>query len=146
MSTEAKNIRLTHERDAAWLIALYLAVHGGDPAPKEGTVVAHDQQLGAALAAIAALSEALDEKARDAVHHALAPTQKQFPLKSVDAEVAGARLEAMGIHFTDYAGAQAHGTKVTEDFQQFQRQPYCFRFPGGTFCVVFPPIIFQTHE
>lgn len=138
MSTEVKNIRLTHERDAAWLIALYLAVHGGDPAPKEGTVVAHDQQLGAALGAIAALSEALDEKARDAVHQALAPTQKQFPLKSVDAEVAGARLEAMGIHFTDYAGVQAHGAKVTEDFQEFQRRPYCFRFRGQIFCVEFP--------
>jgi len=58
---------------------LYLAIHGGDPAPKEGTVVAHDQQQGAALGAIAALSEVLDEKARDAVHHALAPIQKQFP-------------------------------------------------------------------
>ncbi|HEY2294501.1 MAG TPA: hypothetical protein VGM86_27700 [Thermoanaerobaculia bacterium] len=134
MSTEVKNIRLTHERDAAWLIALYLAVHGGDPAPKEGTVVAHDQQLGAALAAIAALSEALDEKARDAVRHALAPIQKQFPLKSVDAEVAGARLEEMGIHFTDYAAEPAHGAKVTEELQQLRR-PYCIRIRGEIVCV-----------
>ncbi len=137
MSTEVKNIRLTHERDAAWLIALYLAVHGGDPAPKEGTVVAHDQQLGAALAAIAALSEALDEKARDAVRHALAPIQKQFPLKSVDAEVAGARLEEMGIHFTDYAAGPAPGAKVTEEL--FQQRPYCIRFRGQVVVCVTGP-------
>jgi hypothetical protein len=136
MITEAKGIRLTHERDAAWLVALYLAIHGGDPAPKEGTVVAHDQQQGAALGAIAALSEALDEKTRDAVRHALAPIQKQFPLKSVDAEVAGERLESMGIHFTDYAGEPAHGAKVTEEF--FQQRPYCIRFRGQIFCVEFP--------
>jgi hypothetical protein len=137
MSTEVKNIRLTHERDAAWLIALYLAVHGGDPAPKEGTVVVHDQQLGAALAAIAALSEALDEKARDAVRHAIAPIQAQFPLKSLDAEVAGTRLEAMGIQFTDYAAEPAHGAKVTEELQLLRR-PYCIRFRGQIVCVEFP--------
>jgi len=138
MNTEVKDIRLAHERDAAWLIALYLAVHGGDPAPKEGTVVAHDQQLGAALAAIAALSEALDEKARDAVRHALAPIQKQFPLKSVDAEVAEVRLEEMGIHFTDYAAEPAHGAKVTEELQQFRR-PYCIRYRGQVIVCVTGP-------
>lgn len=137
MITEAKEIRLTHERDAAWLVALYLAIHGGDPAPKEGTVVAHDQQQGAALGAIAALSEALDEKTRDAVRHAIAPIQKQFPLKSVDAEAAEERLEAMGIHFTDYAAEPAHGAKVTEELQLLRR-PYCIRFRGQIVCVEFP--------
>jgi hypothetical protein len=28
-----KDIIFTHERDAAWIIALWLAIHGGDPAP-----------------------------------------------------------------------------------------------------------------
>jgi hypothetical protein len=135
MITEAKELRLTHERDAAWLIALYLAVHGGDPAPKEGEVVAHAQQQGAALGAIAALAEGLDEKARDAIRHALVPIQKQFPLKSVDAEVAEARLEAMGIHFTDYAGEPAHGAKATAELQQLRR-PYCLHINGEVVCVV----------
>jgi hypothetical protein len=30
---ERTDIQLAHEIDAAWIIALYIAVHGGDPAP-----------------------------------------------------------------------------------------------------------------
>jgi HPt (histidine-containing phosphotransfer) domain-containing protein len=29
-----QNIVLAHERDAAWIIALWKAIHGGDPAPE----------------------------------------------------------------------------------------------------------------
>jgi len=140
MASEITNIRLTHERDAAWLIALYLGVHGGDSAPKEGVVVARDLQVGGALRAIAALSEALDEKARDAVLNVLAPLQKQYPMKSVDAQVAAERLEAMGIHITEYAGEQVHPANVAEGVQpanadeRFRRSRlYCFRFRGDSF-------------
>jgi hypothetical protein len=143
MASAIKDIRLTHERDAAWLIALYLAIHGGDPAPKEG-VVAHELQQGAALSAIAALSEALDEKTRAAVLHTLAPIRKQFPLKSVDAKVAGERLEAMGINFTEYAGEQAHAASataanVTVTAGVQPPRPRCIRLPGQITCVVIRP-------
>lgn len=138
MSPQITNIRLTPERDAAWLIALYLAVHGGDPAPKEGEVGRNLQQ-GGALRAIAALSEALDEKARDAVLNVLAPLQKQYPMKSVDAKVAGGRLEAMGIHLTEYAGKQATAANVANVAEEFRRTRfYCFRFRGDSFCYKIP--------
>ncbi len=132
MASNTKNIRLTHERDAAWQIALYLAIHGGDPAPTEGGV-ARELQEGAALHAIAALSEALDEKARAALQHTLAPIQKRFPLKSVHAKVAGERLERMGISITKYAGEHAPAANVTEAFRPVR--PYCIRFRGQTYCV-----------
>lgn len=137
MATAIKDIRLTHERDAAWLVALYLAIHGGDPAPKEGEIVARELQQGAALSAIAALSEVLDEKAREAVQHALAPIQKQYPLKSVDAKAAGERLEALGIRFTEPAGGHAHAAAVVSA-ATLRSRPYCIRFRGQTICVEIP--------
>ena len=81
-----------------------LAVHGGDPAPEEGKVVGHGLQQAAALSAIAALTTALDEKARQAVEHVVAPLLKEHPMKAVGAKAAGARLEAMGIHLTEHPG------------------------------------------
>jgi len=137
MASEITNIRLTHERDAAWLLALYLAIHIGDPAPNEGEVVSGTLQQGGALSAIAALSEALDEKARDAVLNILAPLQKQYPMKDVDAKVAGERLEAMGIHFTEYGGEHAHAINVNEGVQP--PRPRCFRVLGEISCVVIRP-------
>jgi hypothetical protein len=145
MTSEITNIRLTPERDAAWLIALYLAVHSGDPAPKEGEVIARDLQVGGALSAIAALSEALDEKARGAVLNVLAPLQKQYPMKIVDAQVAVERLATMGIRITEYVGEQATAANVAEGVQpanadeKFQRSRfYCFRFRGQSFCWEIP--------
>ena len=34
MLVEEKEIVLAHEPDAAWILALYKAIHGGDPAPE----------------------------------------------------------------------------------------------------------------
>jgi hypothetical protein len=44
---------LAHELDAAWLIALWLAIHGGDPAQSEGDVAAAAGQMIAALSSYA---------------------------------------------------------------------------------------------
>ena len=84
---------LAHAQDPAWLIALWLAIHGGDPAPIEG-VVSQEIQEGAALRAIAALSEALDQTSRDAVKHAIAPAQKQRQIE-LDCELFGGRYEVL---------------------------------------------------
>ena len=131
MAIETRERLLAHERDAAWLVALYLAIHGGDPAPKEG-VVAHELQEGAALAAVMAISQALGEKARDAVQHALAPIQKQFPMKSVDAKVVEARLGALGVRVMEHAGEHAHADAAADEFRPTRR--YCFRFRGEVIC------------
>ncbi len=136
MTVATAELRLTHERDAAWLVALWLAVHGGHPAPKEGEVVGHDLQQAAALAAISALATALDEKARKEVDRAVAPLAKAHPMKSVGAKAAAARLEAMGVRLTEHAG-----DKLTADGVRgaaAQARPYCVRFRGQIVCVV-PP-------
>jgi hypothetical protein len=137
MATELKTVGLAHTVDAAWMIALFLAIHGGDPAPNEGEVVSHDLQQAAALLAITALSDALDEKARGAVQQALAPFQKSAAMKTVDAKVTRERLEEMGFRIKEYAaeGAPAAGAADT-----FSRRPYCIRFRGQIVCVEFPGV------
>lgn len=140
MTAATAELRLTHERDAAWLVALWLAVHGGDPAPEKGEVVGHGLQQAAALSAIAALATALDEKARKAVEHAVAPLLKEHPMKAVGAKAAGARLEAMGIHLTEHAGDKltADQVKGAAGATAAQARPYCIHFRGQIICVV-PP-------
>jgi hypothetical protein len=44
---------LAHEIDAAWLIALWLAIHGGDPVQSEGDVAAAAGQMIATLSSYA---------------------------------------------------------------------------------------------
>jgi hypothetical protein len=131
MAANIKSISLTHERDAAWLIGLYIAINSGDPAPTEG-VVTRELQAGAALHAIAALSSALDEKTSAAVQQVLAPSLKQFSLKTVDAKVAEARLAALGIRITEYVGEHAPTVNVTQASQVVRR--YCIRFRGQLIC------------
>jgi hypothetical protein len=126
--------QVSFEVDAAWIIALWLAIHDGDP-PLEG-VVAHDLQQGAALIAMSALSEALDAPARNAVQQVLAPIQKQFSVKTVDANVAAERLQAMRIRVTEDAGGHARAATVTAEVPR--PRPYCIRFQGQIICV-WPP-------
>jgi hypothetical protein len=131
----ASEIRMTHERDAAWLIALYLAIHGGDPAPRQGQVVTHTLQQGAAARAIAAIAQGLDERARKAVLLAVAPTEEAFPIKGVDAKVAEERLQALDIRFTGYRGEHANDAPVAGGFHI---RSYCFKFHGDTICIEVP--------
>lgn len=119
--TKSKGIALAHERDAAWLLAIYLAVHGGDPAPKENTTVSLVVQEAAALNAISALSLALDEKTHLAIQHVIAPLKEQREMHSVSATVASERLEGFGI-------------RNSEDHPNSRDRIYCFRFKGETLC------------
>jgi hypothetical protein len=136
MPTKLQEIRMTHERDAAWLIALYKAIHWGDPAPEPGLSLAHEQQAGLALRAIAALSESLDGKTRGAVLHVVAAAQKSFPTKVVDAEVAGERLAKMGVHIEEHAAEHCQGVAAAEVVQAPRR--YCVRFHGQVVCIDLP--------
>jgi len=142
MASEITSITLTHERDAAWLIALYLAIHGGDPAPDEGKVVEHEVQQGAAIRAIIALTQALDQGARTAVQEAIAPLQKQSHMKTVDPNAAGKRLQAMGIRIAEYS-EKAHAQEVKAE--SFRIRPYCIRFRGQIICVEIPSPFPQPH-
>jgi hypothetical protein len=64
-----KQITAIHENDPEWIIALWLAIHGGDPAP-EGRVSA-EKVNAAAAAVIRAVSTHLDPAKQKAVNAAL---------------------------------------------------------------------------
>jgi len=62
-----KQITAIHKNDPEWIIRLWLAIHGGDPAP-EVTARAVDA---AAVAAIKSLSTYLDPAKQKAINAAL---------------------------------------------------------------------------
>ena len=143
--TAVKSIVAAHERDAAWLVALYLAVYGGDPTPKGGTLIAQELREAAALNAIAALSLALDGKAKQAVQQAITPLKQQREMLHVDAKVAGERLESFGIHEEHDAHSYHAGTTEASTIRP-SRPPYCIVFHGVHYCVPLPspgPILFE---
>ncbi len=144
--TAVKSIVAARERDAAWLVALYLAVYGGDPAPQEGALIAQELREAAALNAIAALSLALDGKAKQAVQQAITPLKQQREMRHVDAKVAGERLESFGIHMEEQDAAHPHHVGTTEASTIRPRLPYCIRFHGVVYCVPIlspGPILFE---
>ncbi len=138
MSVGLKEIELIHERNASWLIALWFAVHGGDPAP--GGLVSRESFEGAALGAIEALSAALDVKTMEAVHHAIAPALHQSRREEVDPKVETEQLAGLGIRIEEYATEYEHTRShaAASPRAQVQRPPYCFRFRGATYCIYLP--------
>jgi hypothetical protein len=147
MSLSVHDVQLAHELDASWLIALWLAIHGGDPPPIEGQLVPGELQEAAALGAIEALTVALDAKTREAVHQAIAPQLRKSPLKTVDAKTEAARLKALGFRITEYADEHAHAhahshtkttSKAAAEGDAFLRPPYCIHYKGMIICVELP--------
>ena len=64
-----KEIVAIHEKDPGWIIALWLAIHGGDPAP-EG-VISAETAARVAAEAIKSLATRLDPPRHQAVTGAL---------------------------------------------------------------------------
>ena len=134
MSTHIDEISLAHEADAAWLIAMYLDIYGGDPGP-EGAVVSRQVQQAAALRMIGELAEALDEKTKEILQREIAPLLEKFPMNAVAGVVAGERLRAIGFHVTEHPEGYVHADPMTGNNRP---RMYCFRFRGQTYCTVVP--------
>ena len=65
---------IAHERNAAWLIELWLLIHGPDPAPIDLGGLGKDVRLLATVRAIAGLARCLgDVPAEQAILQALRP-------------------------------------------------------------------------
>ena len=64
-------ITAIHANDPAWIIALWLAIHGGDPAPDQHGNISADKLKFAASGAIRALAAHLDPAQAKAVVTAL---------------------------------------------------------------------------
>jgi hypothetical protein len=71
--------KVAHIPDAAWLIQLWLAIHGGDPLPGELRVAEKEVGLLATVRAIAALARCLDDAAAErAIVLALKPITERI--------------------------------------------------------------------
>ena len=110
-------IYLAHELDAAWIIALWLAIHGGDPSPE---VVAAQ--------AIAALAQYVN-----------GTRQQTFTFDELKAQFA-----KLGVTVTEREQEAGASLKpklqmVEEgDEREFRLHQYCFKFQGSTICTELP--------
>jgi hypothetical protein len=67
MAIKRRRITAVHAKDPAWIIALWIAIHGGDPAPE----ISAEKANKAATGIIRALTAHLDPAAAKAVVAAL---------------------------------------------------------------------------
>jgi hypothetical protein len=109
MVQQIRTITLAHELDAAWIIALWIAIHGGDPAPIE---IAIDEGLAKEAAA-------LTGRAAQAVK-GVASTELTIPLLRE-------RLQALGLKVENPPA----GAKVTAESEP----GCCVRTQRGLVCV-----------
>ena len=141
MDLQHREINLAHELDPAWIIALWLAIHGGDPNPIEHTV-SEAAERAIAAQVIAELAPIVGGAAGHAIAEVLKPLHnghggklaKGLTLKHLEAGM-------KALHVT----VQVHETEAGEarDLHAPVHRQYCFRFQGRTICVPVGP--FVTH-
>ena len=105
----------THENDILWIIGLWLAIHGGDPAPPEQVIV--DLQTVLVAGALA---------------NQLAASHKLAAGPVLTFNRLQAQLKPMGVELTE---KQA---KVQAGDDAVRPRVYCFRFKGSTYCYTVP--------
>lgn len=103
-------LTLAHELDAAWIIALWKAIHGGDPSPERIAA-----QAIAALAPYAA-----------GVQSSLTFAQLQKQLAAANITVTEKEVETAG------------KTETTRELRRPLVHQYCFKFGGETICIQLP--------
>lgn len=109
-------IYLAHELDAAWIIALWLAIHGGDPAPD---VIAAQ--------AIAALAQYVN-----------GTRQETFTFEQLKGQFA-----KLGVVVTEREKEveSSKGPQLQlkgDDERDYRVHQYCFKFEGSTICAELP--------
>jgi hypothetical protein len=113
-------IRFAHELDAAWIIALWKAIHGGDPPPEE-----------VAVEAIAALSGALTSHAGAAV------SESSFGELQT-------RLKEIGVDLQQHAET---GGKAAASTESSVVRTYCVIFKGQRICITLPrPFVWPPRQ
>ena len=114
-----REIYLAHELDAAWILALWKAIHGGDGGPEQ-----------IAAQAIAALAQ-----------YVTAPAQTSFSFTELKAQFA-----KLGVQVTEraeeagQAGAKPQFAMAAAADREFRIHQYCFKFKGETFCTELPAL------
>jgi hypothetical protein len=134
-------INLAHELDPAWIIALWLAIHGGDPNPIEHTVSeAAERAIAAQI--IAELAPVVGGAAGHAIAEVLKPLHEGHGGKLAKG-LTLSHLEAgmKALHVT--VSVREAGAAEARDLQTPVHCQYCFRVQGRTICVPVGP--FVTH-
>jgi len=114
-----REIYLAHELDAAWIIALWKAIHGGDGGPEQ-----------IAAQAIAALAQ-----------YVSAPAKASFSFNELKAQ-----FGKLGVQVTEraeesgQAGAKPQLAMPADADREFRIHQYCFKFKGETFCTELPAL------
>jgi hypothetical protein len=111
-----KSIRYAHILDAGWILALWKAIHGGDPGPEQ-----------MALEAIAALSETLTGQS------GVGPSQASF-------EQLQARLKEIGVDLqAKLEGGEETAVSAKPDQTQILiARTFCTVIKGQSICITFP--------
>lgn len=110
---QIREIYLAHELDAAWIIALWKAIHGGDGGPEQ--IAAH---------AIAALAQFV-----------AAPSEVAFSFDELKQQ-----FGKIGIQVTE-RGEEANAKLQLAADPDGPHRPihqYCFKFKGETLCIQLP--------
>jgi hypothetical protein len=113
----SRPIYLAHELDAAWIIALWLAIHGGDPAPE---IIAAQ--------AIAALAQYVN-----------GTRQETFTFEQLKTQ-----FGKLGVVVTerekDVESSKGPQLQLKEDHddREYRVHQYCFKFEGSTICTELP--------
>lgn len=115
---QVKDPVLAHELDAAWIIALWKTIHGGDPSPE-----AVAAQVIAVLAPY------------------LTAAQPATSFSQLEAQFAN-----LGIHILDRSNAEDFPAAVPDSLDQlpFRRtRQYCFQFGHQTICAQLPEAAYR---
>lgn len=108
---------LAHELDADWIIALWIAIHGGDPSPEA-----------VAAQAIAALAQCVN-----------GTRQETFTLEELNVQFA-----RLGVAVTERTKEEIAEGKPNlrlandGDENRYRIHQYCFKFQGSTICTELP--------
>ena len=103
-------VNLAHEPDAAWIIALWKWIHGGDPSPE--------------LVAAQAIAALAPYAVRTKSSVTLARLQKQ--------------LATANIAVTEKDVESAGKSETTRELRHPMAHQYCFKFGGETICIQLP--------
>jgi hypothetical protein len=127
----AENLRFAHELDAAWIIALWLAIHGGDPDPDK-----------VAAEAIAALEGTLTKGVLSGATVSGATLAGRMGNAAAEASLPElqARLREIGVDFQHHPRAYGEAVPVAESPIP---RTYCVVYGGQRICFTLRPSLAQ---
>lgn len=111
--------QLAHELDAAWIIALWKAIHGGDPAPDQRVALTEREAISIARQAAHVLVGYVAAVAAGDAEEVSAEAHQQL----------SQGLKASGFELLSVHEPPSH-----------QPPPYCFRWNGQTICIPRPKL------